>query len=223
MAQPGTRRVLTPEEKQQIRQQFGNTCYLCTESLDGYGDAEIQYDHIYAFAEGYPQDLSNFAPVHASRDSTKRNYHAAKGRKSPYEYKEELRIHKMMEAVTGLKNLCPTAKPVVYQLDLERRVILLNGRSLPLYNQRIGLSDNWYFFDEIEVEHIESDDQIQLRPLEDKIYGLIMHLRQTVQLLPSVGRLDTKDSKIKLFDGQHKAVASDRWQSAEAHPLYCLY
>lgn len=109
MAQPGTRRILTPEEKQQVRQQFQNTCYLCEGSLDDYGDAEIQYDHIYAFAEGYPQDFSNFAPVHASRDDAKKNCHAAKGRKSPHEYKEELRIRKIMEAVTGLKSLCPTA------------------------------------------------------------------------------------------------------------------
>jgi hypothetical protein len=36
---------------------------------------------------------------------------------------------------------------------------------------------------------------------------MIFHLKQSVQLLPSLGRLDPDSKTIKIFDGQHKAVA----------------
>jgi len=36
---------------------------------------------------------------------------------------------------------------------------------------------------------------------------MIFHLKHSVQLLPSLGRLDPETKTIKIFDGQHKAVA----------------
>lgn len=88
---PGERRELSDAEKEQVRVLF-DKCYLCALTLDGYEPREIQYDHIYAYADGYSQDLQNFAPVHASKDPAKRNCHKDKGRKSPYQYKEETTI-----------------------------------------------------------------------------------------------------------------------------------
>ncbi|MBY8987761.1 MAG: hypothetical protein KGD61_04855 [Candidatus Lokiarchaeota archaeon] len=76
-----------------------------------------------------------------------------------------------------------------------------------MYNQKIGNCDKLYFFHEIETKFIENDSQIQLRPLEPKILPLIFNLKQAVQLLPSVGRLDSQTKTVKIFDGQHKAVA----------------
>ena len=61
------RKVLTQEEKDQLRKKH-NVCYICLEPLDGYSPEELQYDHIYNYADGHPQDLSNFAPVHASKN-----------------------------------------------------------------------------------------------------------------------------------------------------------
>src|SRR5207245_4917664 len=130
-----------------------------------------------------------------------------KGRKSPYQYKEELRIRKNMQNITGLKDICPQAEPLEVSLDTTNRTIRVNGRTLPLYNQRLNNLDHFYFFDELDTRYIENDEKIQLRPLEDKIYGMIVHLRSHIQLLPSLGRLDLKEKKIKVFDGQHKAVA----------------
>jgi hypothetical protein len=200
------RRELTEAEKAQLRGQFSD-CYLCETTLAGYGPGEIQYDHIYAYADGYSQDLANFAPVHASKEPGKRNCHKEKGRKSPYQYKEELRIRKDMANVTGLRDICKVAEPLDVALDITNRTIRLNGRSVPLYSQRFNNEDHFYFFDEIETRNIENDDKIQLRPLEDKIVAMIFHLRRHVQLLPSLGRLDLKEKKVKVFDGQHKAVA----------------
>lgn len=201
------RRILTEEEKQQVWVDFGNLCYLCGTSLEGYDPDEIEYDHIYAYADGYSQDLSNFAPVHASSRAGRKNCHQDKGRKSPYEYREELRIQQLMQNISGLRDLCNSAEPVDYEIDLSQRTIRFGDKELPVYSQCIDGKDHWYFFHEVSTKHIESDAKIQLRPLEPKIYPLIANFRHSVQLLPCVGRLDPEAKVVKIFDGQHKAVA----------------
>src|SRR5260370_2026784 len=115
----------------------------------------MEYDHIYAYAEGYSQDLGNFAPVHASKNASKRNCHKQKGRKSPYQYKEELRICQSMQNITGLKDVCPQAETLDVSLDTTKRTIRVNGRSLPLYSQRLNNQDHFYFFDELDTRYIE--------------------------------------------------------------------
>jgi hypothetical protein len=139
------RRVLTAEEKAELRKKHG-VCYICLDPLENYEADEIQYDHIYSFADGYPQELSNFAPVHASDELNKANCHKSKGKKSPVEYREELRVLKALKQIKGLKDLCPKAVPSVYSITESSDTITINGTTLPLYNQRIGVKDNYYFF-----------------------------------------------------------------------------
>ena len=206
IVQTEKRRTLKAEEKADLRDKH-TVCYICLEPLEGYDEHEIQYDHIYSYAGGYSQDISNFAPVHAAGDPDKRNCHKAKGRKSPAEYREELRIRGTLENVSGLKDLRPSAAESTYSIPSDHKTITFNGRSLPLYNQRIGSKDHLYFFDEIETKFIENDEQLQLRPLEPKILPMIFNLKRAVQLLPSLGRLDPASKTVKIFDGQHKAVA----------------
>ncbi|MBY8987762.1 MAG: hypothetical protein KGD61_04860 [Candidatus Lokiarchaeota archaeon] len=63
------RRILTQDEKSSLLN--NKECYICLISLDGYSPEEIQFDHIYNYADGYPQSISDFAPVHASGDPRK--------------------------------------------------------------------------------------------------------------------------------------------------------
>ena len=201
------RRILTEEEKSELLAKHKN-CYICNQTLEGYSRAEIQFDHIYNYADGYPQELSNFAPVHASADERKLNCHSMKGRKAPIDYREEVRIKEHLRNVQGLADLCPTAIPSVYSIAADNRTITFNGVQLPFYNQKIGVKDHYYFFHEIETKYIENDNEIQLRPLDDKkILPLIFNLKTSIQLLPSLTRLDPDTNTLKLFDGQHKAVA----------------
>lgn len=200
------RRILTLEEKEKLRQQWPK-CYICEEGFEGYDESEIEYDHIYAYAKGYPQDLEYFAPVHASNQPSKRNCHKQKGLKSPIEYKEEIRIKSLLSKVKELKHLCPSAKPISFEMDTDAMVVTLNGQKVNLYKQTIRGKDLYYFFHELSPESIESDDEIQLRPLDSRITGLTFHLRECPQLLPSLARLETRNNRIKLFDGQHKAIA----------------
>lgn len=200
------RRILTEPEKVSLLEKH-KQCYICLETLEGYGRDEIQFDHIYNYADGFSQELCNFAPVHASQDERKRNCHKAKGRKAPIEYREEIRINKSLKIVHGLADLCPNAVQSVYSISEDKRSITFNGVKLPLYNQKIGTKDNYYFFTEVEIKYIENDNEIQLRPLEAKILPLIFNLKYSVQLLPSLTRLDPNTNTLKLFDGQHKAVA----------------
>jgi hypothetical protein len=211
------RRILTEDEKQQLLAKHKD-CYICLGSLANYDRSEIQFDHIYNYADGYPQELFNFAPVHASTDPRKKNCHKDKGRKSPFEYREELRIKAALEKVHGLQDLCANAVPSIYELSADNSSIVFNGRELPLYNQRIDGKDHYYFFHEVETKYIENDDEIQLRPLEAKILPLIFNLKHAVQLLPSLGRLDAQTKTVKMFDGQHKAVAQIIGNSRETLP-----
>jgi len=106
------RYIPTDEEKKQLREKYGNCCYICDGSLNGYDDAEVQYDHIYAHAADIAggESLANFAPIHASSDPAKRKCHAGKGTKTFFNYKEELRIKSKLANITGLKDLCINAK-----------------------------------------------------------------------------------------------------------------
>lgn len=200
------RRILSEEEKLTLLEKHKH-CYICGDSFDSYSREEIEFDHIYNYADGYPQDLSNFAPVHASSHQSKLNCHSGKGRKTPFDYREELRIKKILKNIRGLADLCKAAIPSVYSISSDNHHITFNGVQLPLYNQKVNGRDNIYFFHEVETKFIENDNEIQLRPLEDKILPLIFNLKSSVQLLPSLARLDPKTNTVKLFDGQHKAVA----------------
>ena len=200
------RRALTEDAKQSLLAQHPN-CYICDEPLAGYDADEIQYDHIYNYADGYPQTDSNFAPVHASKNEHKLNCHKAKGQKSPILYREEIRIGNRLKTIKGLGDLCKSAIKSVYSIAEDSKTIKFNGKILPLYNQRINNQDNYYFFHEVETKFIENDELIQLRPLKRKLFPLIFNLKEAVQLLPSLGRLDEKTQTVKIFDGQHKAVA----------------
>jgi hypothetical protein len=82
-----------------------------------------------------------------------------------------------------------------------------NTDTLPLYTQKAGGRDHLYFFHDIDIRFIENDEQIQLRPLEPKILPLIFNLKQSVQLLPSLGRLNDDTKTVKIFDGQHTLIS----------------
>lgn len=200
--------VPTDEEKKQIKAKYDDRCYICEEPLEGYDDSEVQYDHIYASGLGIEggEEIDKFAPIHASADPSKKNCHGRKGQKSWYEYKEELRIEKELHGITGLRDVCKTAKRSTFRIISDKEVEI-NSRCLPLYDQKLYGKSHKYFYDEIPIDYIENDELIQLRPLEEKIKPLTFHLRKAVQLLPSVGRLNTSEGKIKIFDGQHKAIA----------------
>lgn len=200
------RRVLTPNEKKQLLKKYPN-CYICESSLKGYENNEIQFDHIYNYADGHEQNLENFAPVHASKKNRKKNCHKEKGQKSPIIYKEEVRIKDLLQKIKGLGDICRNAHPSTYEINKNKSTIEFNGKTLPLYNQKINGLDNYYFYDEIDTKYIENDEQIQLRPLGPNILPLIFNLKNSIQLLPSIGRLDANSETIKIFDGQHKAVA----------------
>ena len=205
---PKERRILTDEEKKYVREKYKNCCYICELTLDGYEEGEIQYDHIYAHVADIAggEELDKFAPIHASSNPAKKNCHSGKGTKSWFEYKEEIRIKNKLSTISGLKDICKDAKLCSLN-KISDSQIEFNGKCLPLYNQKLSGKDNFYFFDEINIEYLENDNLIQLRPLEDKILPLTFHLRDSVQLLPSLGRLDAKECKVRIFDGQHKAVA----------------
>lgn len=134
--------------------------------------------------------------------------------------KEKCRIAAELKNIRRLADLCPSAVPSVFTIAEDNRSIIFNGVTLPLYNQRIGSTNNYYFFHEIELKYIENDDKIQLRPIDfNKALSLALHLMERVQLAPSVARLDQHTRTVKLMDGQHKAVAQIIGNRRDSIPL----
>ena len=62
---PKVRRILFDEEKTYIRDKYKNCCYIYELPLDGYGEGEVQYDHIYAHVADIAggEELDKFAPI----------------------------------------------------------------------------------------------------------------------------------------------------------------
>ena len=80
------------------------------------------------------------------------------------------------------------------------------SREFPLFHDNILAVD--YFYGRIPIAWLENDDQEGLQPRVIDYKRLIQirdHLKNHPQLAPSIGRL--LNSRLKLFDGQHKLAA----------------
>jgi hypothetical protein len=99
MAREEGRTLAEAQTQEPLRKQA--LCLICLESLSGYHRSEVESNHIYSYADGNPQYLSNLGPVGAPSSDQKRKCHAAKGGKLAAEYREEVRIKKVLQDVTG--------------------------------------------------------------------------------------------------------------------------
>jgi len=101
-------------------------------------------------------------------------------------------------------------RPVKFVVDDKANRVIVSyfdgsSQELPLYKDP---ATGWEFFHSFIPTHsLANDDELQPRPIEvSRLWLLYNHLRSNAQLAASVARLD-EDSRIFLFDGQHKAAA----------------
>lgn len=197
------RKQLSSNEKQQVLDRSPD-CFICGLSVADESLADLRFDHIRSLKRHGTNELSNFAAVH-------KECHKGKGTKDLEQYKEELRLS---EAFSGLLSYDDTPsrlgyqrQKLVYNIDYaNNRVVFQDGSHAVLHScPSTGLH---YFYHPIPRNVLESDTDVQPRPLERKrLRSLTLGLRDSFQLSPAVCRLISSEGRMKLFDGQHKAVA----------------
>lgn len=197
------RKMLSLKEKLQVLEQRPY-CFICEEPVSDKSISELNFDHIRALDAGGSNDLTNFAGVH-------KKCHRGKGIKSLEVYKEERRLDKEFSALQKFtdvaKQLNPSGEKIVFHIDYQAREITLgDGGRAQLY--KCPNTQLWYFYHAVNRKYLASDVEVQPRDLEQKrLRNLALNLRDNFQLSPTVCRLVTSESEIKVFDGQHKATA----------------
>jgi len=202
------KRQISDTEKKQVRQQQLDKdgslrCFISGEVI---GDTDvIEYDHILPFSKQGDSDLSNIHIV-------KKDYNRRKSDQSLYEVRDNLKLERLfnekknkikLQDIFELKDISQKTFHFSVQADsitiddgTEERTFTM------LFDKILNIN---YFYGRIPVKWLENDDQEGLQPRVidyKRLISLRDHLKAHPQLAPSIARLI--DSKLKLFDGQHK-------------------
>lgn len=197
------RKLLSVTEKQEVLRQRPY-CFICGESISDSSLSELDFDHIVSLDAGGTNELTNFAAVH-------KRCHAGKRTKSLQDYKEEKRLNGEFSTLQTFadvrRRLNPSEEEIQSHINYETREITFgDGSKAQLH--RCRNTNLWYFYHPLNRKYLESDIEVQPRGLEQKrLRNLALNLRRNFQLSPTVCRLVTKENRIKVFDGQHKAAA----------------
>jgi hypothetical protein len=198
---------LTDQQKQQLLKRDGMCCFIDGHPIDSIAD--VQYDHIKPVAEDGPTDLGNMAVVC-------KKHNQRKGKQSLSEFRDQLALEaffsdgrpKYLDDVIVERKM-KSGQPLLYDVNAAANRVQLFFEDA---NNDVSLytcpTTGWkYFYALVPVGHLTNDKELQPRPLRQKpMLALYRHFRSNTQLAPSICRL-TPDSKLLLFDGQHKAAA----------------
>jgi hypothetical protein len=197
------RKLLSATEKKEVVRQRP-CCFICGESISDRGLSELDFDHIVSLDAGGTNELTNFAAVH-------KRCHAGKRTKSLQDYKEEKRLNGEFSTLQTFadvrRRLNPSEEKIQFHINYDTREIAFgDGSKAQLH--RCCNTKLWYFYHPLNRKYLESDIEVQPRGLEQKrLRNLALNLRKNFQLSPTACRLVTKENRIKVFDGQHKAAA----------------
>ncbi|MCM8811297.1 MAG: HNH endonuclease [Candidatus Omnitrophica bacterium] len=196
-----------------------NKCYICGETIDLIlHKNNLAIDHIEPLALGGKDDPSNFAITHLYCNSTKQ---AADLRVARVLAKFEKIKEKYINSEPNHPNLGDMLKEfdgAKYELPIEIEDHLVRYSFPELGKNQIyttplfydELSKLHYFFIELPIEYISHDDQINPRAISGSLRGLVEEFfKGRPQLHISLGWIEVASNKgqVKIFDGQHKAVA----------------
>ena len=212
------KRQLTDAEKAIVIQQHGLKCFA-----NGHTIAEgetVQFDHIKAYALEGLSEINNIAPMCAE-------HNLAKGTLSLFDFRAQLRLreffatgdrltlHDLLVYMKSKGLISQYGLPVSLEMNGDSILIesSIGAYKCQMYASSLGDGDDWpYFYATLPIELLDSDDgqdqSIGLQPrylIYDKVVQLFRHFQQYPVLQPSLGRI--VGSRIRLFDGQHKAAA----------------
>ena len=210
------KRQLNTSEKGQILAQHGRTCFATGHTIPE--GEPLHFDHIKAFAEGGLSELNNIAPMCEMHNK-------AKGTLPLNDFRVKLRLEEffangdnqtlkhLLEFFQRKGDIKSYGQRVIYEeSDGVIQIETPTGKKSRHTLYQCPTTGWKYFYATLPVELLDSDDeedhQIGLQPrylIQDKVFALFRHFQQHPVLQPSIGRI--YNSRIVLFDGQHKAVA----------------
>lgn len=204
-------------EKKLLEAQRGK-CFICETQIDPKLQT-VQIDHVIPTIVGGKDDPSNFALTHSSCNESKQD--------------ANLRIARILARFSKIRDAClrenrgPNLTDVLNRYDGSKYEIYLEldendgviKYSLSqtgdnsIYKERVytdELSGFKYFFAELPIEYLFHDDRINPRSIGQNISKLVKEFfLKRPQLHISLGWVDIEDrheTKVKIFDGQHKAA-----------------
>jgi hypothetical protein len=215
---------LTHEEREGLQRKLleaqRGKCFICEETIDLNLQKIVQIDHVIPIKLGGKDDPSNFALTHSSCNESKQD--------------ADLRIARILSRFNKIRDAClkenrgPNLTDILsryggsrYKIFLELdendgivRYSLSQMGDNRIYKERVykdDLSGFRYFFTELPIEYLFHDDRINPRSIGRNISKLVKEFfLKRPQLHVSLGWIDARDkqkTKVKIFDGQHKAAA----------------
>lgn len=211
---------LSPDEKKVIREKLwtrqNGFCFITRKPIDLDRD-DVEIDHVIPTRDKGPDDESNWAIVFARANSSKQASHLYVAR---ILYRlEEIRKKANDPRGANLGHVLANygggrypLKASISESDIRFKlseVGQFDAVSAPIWID--GLSGMKTTFIRLPIEYLHHDDKINPRPIGNSIRGLVEEfLRKRPQLHIPLAWLDTKEaggSRVRLFDGQHKAAA----------------
>lgn len=209
---------LSAEEYKELTTKLWNiqrkTCFICGDEIDLVLHHPTNIDHIVPLANKGKDSEENFAITHESCNKSKQD--------SDLKIARILhRLKKIQDATFQNESKSASLKHILSAFDgskYEFRYKIENGnlsysfsesgnneiQKSPIFTDK--LSSVKTCFIEIPIEYVHHDELINPRGINSSISKLIKEFaKKNPQLHLSLARLD--DNKIKVFDGQHKAVA----------------
>jgi len=194
-------------------------CFICEEPIDlDVQKNEIDIDHIVPSSVGGKDDPVNFALTHASCNRSKQasNLEVARILHRFDQLKEKVEAENRGPNLDDIFALYGGAQhQIVFSRSGDRIKYSLEKIGdhhifeLPVYKDE--LSGFEYFFTKMPIEYLYHDDKINPRSIGQNISKLVQEFHQKrPQLHPSLAWTEIHNgtySKVKIFDGQHKAAA----------------
>lgn len=198
----------------------GGICFISEETIDlDLHYTVLDIDHVIPSKLGGKDDPSNFALTFSSANRSKQASDLKLARILHRFTKIQNGIKEKEDRSPNLDDILKTKSGSKYSLKFRREdnfilYTLANTGNTEIIKSPINkdkLSGLEYFFAVLPIEYVFHDDKINPRSIGSNISKLIDEFYQgNPQLHISLGWIDIKDnseSKVKIFDGQHKAAA----------------